>query len=167
MGIFKSMLGCISESAHFEDVARAVYFYYFHFHGRFPELNEQQLRCMALLYGAFYDQKHHIAMYHVKYCIVHWVCGDRMINDLDELVLTFVEGVTRNYYPETARKALNETDYKIKLGKVLAEKEAARIDNENGGGGILKSGCRNVTLDRLAYLCADLGRIVQSGTMWC
>lgn len=49
MGLFKSILGCFSELAHFEDVAHTVFFFYYHFKNRFPELNEVQRRCMALL----------------------------------------------------------------------------------------------------------------------
>lgn len=166
MGLFKSFMGCFSESAHFEDVAHAVWFYYFSFKERFPELNEDQLRCMALLYGAFYDQKHHLQIYHIKYCIVHWVCGDRRIVELDDLVLTFAEGVCGNYYPQSGKIALNEIDYKIKLGKVLVEKNGALEKVKSGGGGVLRAGIRNVTLDRLAMLCAELGHILQRGTLF-
>ena len=166
MGLLKSLIGCFSESAHFEDLAHAVLFYYFHFKDRFPELNEDQLRCMALLYGAFYDQKHHLAIHHVKYCIAHWVCGDRCIENLDDLVLTFAEGVCGNYYPVSGRQALDDTNYKIKLGKVLNEKLKAQSEASSGGGGILRMGCRNVTLNRLGDLCAELGYILQRRTLF-
>ena len=166
MGLFKSLIGCFSETAHFEDVAHAVFFYYFHFKDRFSSLNEDQLRCMALLYGAFYDQKHHLGVYHVKYCIAHWVCGDRRIENLDDLVLTFVDGVCGNYYPEDGRRTIDETNYKIKLGKILNEKVKAQNEASSGGGGTLRLGCRNVTLNRLRDLCSDLGYILQRGTVF-
>ena len=166
MGLFKSLIGCFSESAHFEDVAHAVWFYYYSFRSRFPDLNEEQLRCMALLYGAFYDQKHHLQMYHIKYCIVHWVCGDRCVGELDDLVLTFSEGVCGNYYPQSGKSVLNDADYKIKLCKVLVEKNRAQSEVQSGGGGILRAGIRNVTIDRLAVLCGELGHILQRGTLF-
>ncbi len=166
MGLLKSFAGLFSESAHFEDVAHAAFFFYYHFSERFPELNEDQLRCMALLYAAFYDQKHHLGVYHIKYCVAHWVCGNQRIESLDELVLTFTEGVCGNYYPENAKVSLDDTNYTIKLGKALGEKVKAQAEVAAGGGGALRIGCRNVTLDRLYVLCAELGHILQSGTVF-
>lgn len=166
MGFFKSLIGCFSETTHFENVSHAVFFFYYHFRSRFAELNESQLRCMALLYGAFYDQKHHLGIYHVKYCIVHWVCGDNKIENLEDLVLTFTEGVCRNYYPENAKKTLSDEDYKIKLGRVLEEKQKAEREEKNGEGGSLRMGCRNVTIQRLAGMCDELAQILNRGTVF-
>lgn len=36
MGIFKGFLGCFSENARFEDVAHAVWFFYYRFQGKVP-----------------------------------------------------------------------------------------------------------------------------------
>ena len=166
MGLFKSLIGCFSETAHFEDVAHAAWFFYYNFKDRFPELNEEQLRCMALLYCAFYDQKHHLGVYHVKYCIAHWVCGDSHIPEIDELVLTFSEGICNNRFLENAKGALDGDSYMIKKGKVISEKQKALKDVQFGGGGVLRASCRNVTLDRLGSLCAELGHILQRGTVF-
>ena len=166
MGLLKSLIGCFSESVHFEDIAHAVFFYYFHFKDRFPELNEDQLRCMALLYGAFYEQKHHLAIYHIKYCIAHWVCGNSRIENIDDLVLTFTEGVCGNYYPEHGKKVLDDVNYKIKLGRVLNEKQKAQAESASDGGGVLRIGCRNVSLNRLITLCAELDHILRRGTLF-
>lgn len=165
MGFLKGLIGCFSKTAHFEDVAHATFFFYFHFRDRFPELNEEQLRCMALLYGAFYEQKHHLAVFHIKYCIVHWVCGNKHIADLDELVLTFTEGVCRDYYPESARKVLDDVDYAAKRRVVIAQRKQAECDAKSGGG-TLRICCRNVSLYRLEELCAELGHIIQTGHLF-
>lgn len=108
------------------------------FKERFPDLNEIQLRCLALLYGAFYAQQPQLAILSVKYCIVEWVCGNFMISELDELILTFTVGVVRNYFPRTAKAKLSEADYKIRYNQMIKEKQDAKNEVDSNGGGFLK-----------------------------